>query len=599
MAYTINKTDGTVVAIVPDGQTDTFSTDLTFIGKNYSGFGESLNENFVRLLENFSGTRRPTTPIRGQLWYDTGSLKLNIYNGTEFTPVSSATIADTRPLNLGTGDLWYNNLDRQLYFYNGIDTVLLGPDYSISQGTSGLRVESILDTLNQTRVITYLYTGGALLGIFSKDAFTPKQLIPGFSGSIGIGFNAGILSNFKFNTTVLNAENLGSLPATTYIRNDQSSIINGQLALSSNLGLTIGIANQGEFQIQQGNSLVISNVALNGKFLINVRRSESLETAIEVDPTVRKVSVYKDYPDSELSVRGNLVVDGNLTVNGDTTSINVGSLVIEDKTLNLGYIENSIPSDGLVDGAGIVVSGDTDHTLLWSNSRKAWESSEHLNLSTGNAYKINGVTVLDSTACYVSNFPLIENFGKQTLLKVGPGVVTDPPAMTLGNTRISTTTDAVLSDLELAPYPGGNVSLIDSPKITGLANPTNLQDAATKNYVDASLALKTLVFSMDISDGISNIAIAGLLDNLAPTAEYRNGTRARILCSTTIYSTASLDINPLLTLTKDTFNTPAGAADAVIDVSISTATVPAPVIDEVQRVIKTFEISGGSWGFVS
>ena len=50
MAYQVNKTDGTIVATVADGQIDTLSTDLTLIGKNYSGFGESLNENFVKLL---------------------------------------------------------------------------------------------------------------------------------------------------------------------------------------------------------------------------------------------------------------------------------------------------------------------------------------------------------------------------------------------------------------------------------------------------------------------------------------------------------------------------------------------------------------------
>ena len=41
MAYTINKTDGTILATVADGQIDELSTDLTLVGKNYSGFGES------------------------------------------------------------------------------------------------------------------------------------------------------------------------------------------------------------------------------------------------------------------------------------------------------------------------------------------------------------------------------------------------------------------------------------------------------------------------------------------------------------------------------------------------------------------------------
>ena len=51
MAYQINKTDGTIVATVADGQIDTLSTDITLIGKNYSGFGEAFNENLVKILE--------------------------------------------------------------------------------------------------------------------------------------------------------------------------------------------------------------------------------------------------------------------------------------------------------------------------------------------------------------------------------------------------------------------------------------------------------------------------------------------------------------------------------------------------------------------
>ena len=59
MAYTINKTDGTILATVADGQVDTLSSDLTLIGKNYSGFGESINENFIKILENFSSSASP------------------------------------------------------------------------------------------------------------------------------------------------------------------------------------------------------------------------------------------------------------------------------------------------------------------------------------------------------------------------------------------------------------------------------------------------------------------------------------------------------------------------------------------------------------
>ena len=66
MAYTINKTDGTVIATITDGTIDT-STSLTLFGKSYSGFGELLNENLVKLLESHSSTSAPTAPLNLQV----------------------------------------------------------------------------------------------------------------------------------------------------------------------------------------------------------------------------------------------------------------------------------------------------------------------------------------------------------------------------------------------------------------------------------------------------------------------------------------------------------------------------------------------------
>ena len=59
MAYRINKTDGSILTDLNDGVVDTTTTDITLIGKNYSGFGEALNENLVKMLENFSSTSAP------------------------------------------------------------------------------------------------------------------------------------------------------------------------------------------------------------------------------------------------------------------------------------------------------------------------------------------------------------------------------------------------------------------------------------------------------------------------------------------------------------------------------------------------------------
>jgi len=83
MAYTINKTDGTVITTITDGTVDN-TTSLQLFGKSFSGFGEGLNENLVKLLENASGTAAPTAPLTGELWFDTNTAQLKVYDGSAF-----------------------------------------------------------------------------------------------------------------------------------------------------------------------------------------------------------------------------------------------------------------------------------------------------------------------------------------------------------------------------------------------------------------------------------------------------------------------------------------------------------------------------------
>ena len=62
MSYRINKTNGDLLVDLVDGQIDVSNSSLTLVGRNYTGFGEAFNENFVKLLENFSALLQPNTP---------------------------------------------------------------------------------------------------------------------------------------------------------------------------------------------------------------------------------------------------------------------------------------------------------------------------------------------------------------------------------------------------------------------------------------------------------------------------------------------------------------------------------------------------------
>ena len=142
MAYTINKTDGTVVATITDGTVDT-TTSLQLFGKSYSGFGEGLNENLVKLLENGASTSAPSAPLRGELWFDTNTNQIKVYDGTSFKPTGGAKSQATAPTSASAGDLWTDTDDDQLYVYTGSDWQLIGPVYTSGQTLSGWKIETL------------------------------------------------------------------------------------------------------------------------------------------------------------------------------------------------------------------------------------------------------------------------------------------------------------------------------------------------------------------------------------------------------------------------------------------------------------------------
>ena len=630
MAYNINKTDGTLLATVPDGQIDVLSSDLTLIGKNYSGFGEALNENLVKLLENFANSTRPTRPVRGQLWYDVSEGKLKIYSGTGFVPVSSATVSNSQPADLGLGDLWYNSQDKQLYFFDGIVPVLLGPDYSVTQGLSGLKVTTVLDKNNVNRVITSLYNNGSLLGIFSTSRFIPKIPIVGFNDDTGldkvieIGFNQGYISGLKFVVTAENALKLNGTDATLFARTDSQNRFTLQTLFSTDDGISLGSGLLSSISVASGSLRIINNAA-NRNMELRVRRVADSELAIQIISSTREIKLYDGFTDSVITVGGSMILNGDLTVNGTTTTINSTNLSVDDKVIELAA--SASPTDSAANGGGIILKGASDHKLIWiydtatsGQANESWNSTENINLATGKEFLIDGVPVLSKTALgsTVTSIPGVTSFGVQTVVNVGPliGPAVSPTAyLRLQDNRISTL--QTNQDLELFPNGTGNISLIGSPKIRGLETTnesapqqggisressstlgaTELSEATTKKYVANLVRTRSLAFTFDITDALTDAQIASYLNQLAPVDEYEQGTRARVLCTILSNSTSTLNINPLITKNNTVeYNTPLGTNFPIQDFAISSGTVPAQTVS-VFRILKTFDIVGASWVF--
>jgi hypothetical protein len=316
MTYKINKTDGTLLAEVVDSTVDQTATDLTLIGKNVAGYGEFINENLVKLLENFANTSEPNNPITGQIWFDTAQNRLKVYDGSGFKIGSGPVVTGTPPTSLVQGDLWIDSLENQLHFFDGTDLQLAGPIYKDSQGISGFTVESIYDSAGALRVVVYLWVSQILLGIFSKNTveFTPATTIPGFAGTIKPGFNGGTLTGMKFNVRASSADkladSLGNLKTTDDFLSTTESLIaaGGTLALTGATATTAGkvlvLGNTIEAHVTS-NEFRFDQNASGINYAIRIKNGGGVKTAIKIDSTSERVGIFNATPEYSLDVAGN------------------------------------------------------------------------------------------------------------------------------------------------------------------------------------------------------------------------------------------------------------------------------------------------------
>ena len=292
MAYTINKTSGAILATVSDGTVDS-TTNLTLVGKNYAGYGEFLNENFVKLLENFSNTTAPSAPLLGQLWWDSSNAVLKVYNTTGWKPIVSTAVAAfaSAPTNIITGDMWWDTTNAQLKVYNGSSFTVIGPAYPSGSGVSGAIVDTVTDTLSASHVIVKLMAADVIVAIISKDAtFTPSPAITGFTTIVpGVNLaNAAIISGIQMTGTSSNADLLDSIDSANFLRSNANDTTSGTLGVLNDTGLSIGVDSDLSLYVT-GSDAFIRNQTSNGDINFRVNIGGVQTTVLNLDGATGKL----------------------------------------------------------------------------------------------------------------------------------------------------------------------------------------------------------------------------------------------------------------------------------------------------------------------
>jgi len=366
MAYTINKTDGSVVASITDGTVDN-TTSVQLFGKSFSGFGEGLNENLVRLLENSASTSQPSAPLKGELWMDTSTNQLKVYDGTSFKPTGGAKSQNTEPTSPSAGDLWHHSDNDQLYVYTGSAFQLVGPVYTAGQTLSGWKIETLASS-SGNKVVSSMYAGNTRVAILAKEDFTPSVTQSGFAAiKAGITLNSTLGAVFEGTNTQASQINVTGTTNTSstviaggnFVRADAADTMTGALTIDTDNGLIVG-----------GSQELTVTVSSNDVTVAQTSQDKDLKFTVNDNGTT-KTPLTLTGADGGIDMVGDLTITGNLNISGayNYTSSNIVQHSDTFLKVNAGGSE--------ADAGLIVETSDTDDARMFYDVSENFWSAGH------------------------------------------------------------------------------------------------------------------------------------------------------------------------------------------------------------------------------
>ena len=395
MAYTINKYSGATLVVVQDGTVD-ITTDLTFVGKNYAGYGEIQNENFLFLLENFSGTSQPPKPVSGQIWHDSTNGKIKFYDGSKFKTTGGAEVSTTQPVGLTAGDFWWDSGNSQLYTYNGTSFVLVGPQ-GAGSGLTQMQSKTVRDITSLNHSVIAATIEDEIVYIISQSEFTidstdPLNAITGFDvikkgltlvnttdATLGVTTPVG----HYFWGTTSNALKLNGFDSNSFVKSTPGVATTfSEIVRFPDAGITVGDQNDLHIYIENGNQGVIANeVGTNNVIRFKTSNANSVQTnSVIVQSTGINPGSTSTYTlGSSIAKWSNVWADN---FNGNATSASAIKFNSADYTGDTSAIANTT---ALRDSQGDLHANffrGTATQAQYADLAENYETNEHLPVGT-------------------------------------------------------------------------------------------------------------------------------------------------------------------------------------------------------------------------
>lgn len=511
MAYSITTTAGQTLATIADGTVNTTTTSLTLIGKNYAGYGLFLNENYIKLLENFSNGIPPSSALQGQLWYDSGANILKVYSGSIWKPISSSATGSTQPVNPVLGDLWWDTANAQLKVWSGSAWIVVGPAYTTSSGTSGAIVETILDNTGNSHTVVRFYISNVTMAILSNDpVFTPLTAIAGFT-TIKPGFNlvsASTVANSQYSGIAENSVKLNGLESSAFIRGDQP--IDVEYTITAGGGLVVG-----EDLTINGN---VTNTATEIKNLVG---NHNMDFYVKSGATDRKALAIA-------GATGNVTLSSNLLVTGGiiTTAATTSTLFDTATTVNIGastgntIVKNNLQVVGeniITTAAAVSFANTTTTSMQIGSAATAITMGSPAGVVTARGdLAVNGGDITTTA----STFNLLNSTA--TTLNIGQAATSLVLGATTGTANIRNATTNIIGAATVGGNlaVAGNSSLTGTLAVSGLSTLNSLNSPGTitqTNYVRVDTKLTYVVPTYAAAVNLPNgIGMDGLDITITP-----------------------------------------------------------------------------------